>query len=209
MNIFIMNLFSRPMFFVTWLVIVIFSICCHEFMHAWVALKQGDATAADEGHLTLNPLKQMGPFSLIMLALVGIAWGAVPVRPWQMRHRHSDALVSFAGPATNFVLFLLFGAACFFVAKYDLGSEFTREMLWLGSLLNIVLFLLNLLPVPGLDGWAILRSFFPRIGSLNSELMNGIFFVLFFLIFLSFGILWNVGAVMTQLLLRGLYGIFG
>lgn len=109
MNLFITQLFEDPQRFFIWLLVVIFSICCHEFMHAWAALKQGDPTAADEGHLTLNPMKQMGPFSLVMLAVCGIAWGRVPVRPWQMRHRHSDALVSLAGPATNFGLFLIFG----------------------------------------------------------------------------------------------------
>lgn len=84
MNLFITQLFEDPQRFFIWLLVVIFSICCHEFMHAWAALKQGDPTAADEGHLTLNPMKQMGPFSLVMLAVCGIAWGRVPVRPWQM-----------------------------------------------------------------------------------------------------------------------------
>ena len=151
MNLFIQYLFKDPQFFFTWLVFVVFSICCHEFMHAYAALKQGDSTAADAGHLTLNPLRQMGTFSLIMLAVAGIAWGAVPVRPYLMRHRHSDALVAFAGPATNFGLFLIFGILCFLVTKFT-ENEFAANMLWLGSLLNIVLFLLNLLPIPVLDG---------------------------------------------------------
>ena len=208
MNLFIQYLFKDPQFFFTWLVFVVFSICCHEFMHAYVALKQGDSTAADAGHLTLNPLRQMGTFSLIMLAVAGIAWGAVPVRPYLMRHRHSDALVAFAGPATNFGLFFIFGILCFLVTKFT-GNEFASNMLWLGSLLNIVLFLLNLLPIPGLDGWSILRSFVPRIGELSSELMNGIFFILFFLVFFAFDILWQVGAVMTHLLFYGLALAFG
>ncbi len=82
-------------------------------------------------------------------------------------------------------------------------------MLWLGSLLNIVLFLLNLLPIPGLDGWTILRSFVPRIGDLSSEWMKGIFFILFFLVFFAFGILWKIGAVMTAYLMAGLSLAFG
>ena len=208
MNLFINNLFRDPQFFFTWLVFIVFSICCHEFMHAYVALKQGDSTAADMGHLTLNPLKQMGLFSLIMLAVAGIAWGAVPVRPYLMRHRHSDALVAFAGPATNFALYLVFGLVGFGAAKFT-HNEFATNMLWLGSLLNIVLFLLNLLPIPGLDGWTILRSFVPRIGDLSSEWMKGIFFILFFLVFFAFGILWKIGAVMTAYLMAGLSLVFG
>ena len=127
MNLFITQLFEDPQRFFIWLLVVIFSICCHEFMHAWAALKQGDPTAADEGHLTLNPMKQMGPFSLVMLAVCGIAWGRVPVRPWQMRHRHSDALVSLAGPATNFGLFLIFGIlfyVCYRAGVGDLRMRF-------------------------------------------------------------------------------------
>ncbi len=208
MNLFINNLFRDPQFFFTWLVFIVFSVCCHEFMHAYVALKQGDSTAADMGHLTLNPLKQMGLFSLIMLAVAGIAWGAVPVRPYLMRHRHSDALVAFAGPATNLGLFLVFGVLCFGAEKFT-NNEFAIDMLWLGSLLNIVLFLLNLLPIPGLDGWTILRSFVPRIGDLSSEWMKGIFFILFFLVFFAFGILWKIGAVMTAYLMAGLSLVFG
>ncbi|MDR0931926.1 MAG: site-2 protease family protein [Victivallales bacterium] len=201
MNLFIMNLFSRPQLFFTWMLIVVFSICCHEYMHAYVAMKEGDVTAADAGHLTLNPFRQMGWFSLVMLAFVGIAWGAVPVRPQQMRHRHSDALVSFAGPATNLGLFVLFGVLAFWTKEYHIGSDFSQRMLLLGSLLNIVLFMLNMLPIPGLDGWSILRSFFSRIGNLNSELMNGIFFVLFFLIFFASDLLWTIGKKMTDWLL--------
>ena len=125
-----------------------------------------------------------------------------------MRHRHSGALVAFAGPATNFALYLVFGVLCFLTVIFT-DNEYPAEMLQLASLLNIVLFLLNLLPIPGLDGWAILHSFVPRIGKLSSELMNGIFFILFFLVFFSFDILWKVGAVMTKLLLYGLMLIFG
>ena len=131
MNLFINNLFRDPQFFFTWLVFIVFSICCHEFMHAYVALKQGDSTAADMGHLTLNPLKQMGLFSLIMLAVAGIAWGAVPVRPYLMRHRHSDALVAFAGPATNLGLFLFCGETLHHTTAEALRERFPREYAYL------------------------------------------------------------------------------
>ena len=71
---FIARLINAPEVYVPLVLIVIFSICAHELMHAWTALKQGDDTAARLGHLTLNPLKQMGVTSLIMLAFVGVAW---------------------------------------------------------------------------------------------------------------------------------------
>jgi Zn-dependent protease len=57
---FIKLLFSDPRLFLSLALVVIFSICVHEFMHAYIALKNGDPTAADAGHLTVNPFKQMG-----------------------------------------------------------------------------------------------------------------------------------------------------
>lgn len=92
MNFFITYLWKDPMFFLAAIIIVVFSVCAHEFMHAWIALLQGDGTAAERGHLTMSPLKQMGPWSLFMLAFIGIAWGQVPVDPSRMRHRYSHAL---------------------------------------------------------------------------------------------------------------------
>ena len=205
MDLFISYLFKNPQLFFTWLLVVVFSISCHEFMHAWTALRQGDPTAADSGHLTLNPLKQMGMMSLVMLAICGIAWGAVPVRPQLMRHRHSDALVSFAGPATNLVLFVVFGVLLYFFGRLG-DSAFL--LLQIGSLLNMVLFIFNLLPIPGFDGFSVLSSFFPRLREFNSEWMTGIYFIMFFLIFFSFEYLWMAADFLLGLLLYGIHLIF-
>lgn len=172
--------------------LVIFSVCCHEYAHARVALWQGDSTAADEGHLTLNPLKQMGPLSLVMLAFIGIAWGAVPVNPSRMKHRYSDALVSFAGPATNLLLFLLMGAACFLVV-WRHGSVVAVEFFKIGAVLNIVLFLFNLIPVPPLDGYSILKHFFPRMFDFRTEFGKGIMLTLIIGIFYSSEYFFRVG----------------
>ena len=95
---FIEQLLDHPVYFITWVAVVTFSICVHEFMHAWTALTQGDSTAQREGYLSLNPLKVMGLRSLIMLVLIGVAWGAVPVNPRAMRRSYSPVLVACAGP---------------------------------------------------------------------------------------------------------------
>ena len=179
MHLFINYLWEDPNFFFMQILIVVFAICCHEYMHARVALWQGDSTAADEGHLTLNPLRQMGPISLVMLAIIGIAWGQVPVNPKRMRHKYSDALVSFAGPATNLVLAVIF---CFVAALVIIISgekELTstsmeisnnaRNLFRLGAILNFVLFVFNMLPAPGFDGWHILSSFFPKLKTNDSQ----------------------------------------
>ena len=75
---------------------VIPSICLHEYFHAQVAFWCGDDTAAHYGHLTLNPLRQMGWISLVMFFILGIAWGMVPVDRRRLS-KGQAALVSFSG----------------------------------------------------------------------------------------------------------------
>ena len=98
MNFFISNLFTNPFLFFTVVLTVGFSVCVHEYSHARVALALGDPTAAITGHLTLNPLKQMGLLSIVMLLVLGICWGAVPVNPRLVTPR-KRALIALAGPA--------------------------------------------------------------------------------------------------------------
>ena len=76
---FVENITENPAYYFSWIFAAGFSICCHEFAHAWTAVYYGDETPRE--HLTLNPLVQMGKQSLIMLFLIGIAWGSVPVNP--------------------------------------------------------------------------------------------------------------------------------
>ena len=85
-------------------VTVIISIVLHELAHGWAAIWQGDDTPRIAGHMTPDPMVHMGGMSLLMLALVGMAFGAMPVNPRNFRSRYGDALVSAAGPAMNFLL---------------------------------------------------------------------------------------------------------
>lgn len=184
MDLFIDKLFTDPNAFFIQLFVVVFSICCHEYAHAQVALLQGDNTAAEQGHLTLNPMKQMGVYSLIMLAFVGIAWGQVPVNPARMKHKWSNALVSFAGPAMN--IFLAMGFTFLFsFAITSIGLDKINQQTMfrdypvlrlaeLGATLNFVLFCFNMLPVPMLDGWGVFSYFFPKLGKGQSEFYNGL-----------------------------------
>jgi hypothetical protein len=83
---------------------VIGSIVLHELAHGWAAIRLGDTTPRDLGHMTWNPLVHMGGFSLVVFAVIGIAWGMMPVDPSRLRGRYGDALVALAGPAMNIVL---------------------------------------------------------------------------------------------------------
>jgi Zn-dependent protease len=128
------------------------------------------------------------------------------VRPQLMRRRHSDALVSFAGPATNLGLFFVFAVLYYFLG--GLGDA-ALLLFKLGALLNMVLFIFNMLPIPGFDGFSILSSFFPRLREFNSEWMTGIYFIMFFLIFFSFEYLWLAADSLLDLLLYGMQLVFG
>ena len=208
MNLFINMLGSNPQLFFTWILVVVFSVCCHEYAHAQVALWQGDPTAADQGHLTLNPLKQMGVFSLIMLAFIGIAWGAVPVNPQRMRHKYSDALVSFAGPLTNLILFLIFCIG--YTAAIHFGfKESAKRLFEVGATLNIVLFMFNMVPVPPLDGWGVLHGLFPQISLHNSEFVKGATLCIMLLVFFSFHYLFQAGSFLTRETVNAMLTIIG
>jgi Zn-dependent protease len=153
-----------PVFVVSWLVWVIVSIVLHELAHGWAALRMGDPTPRVTGHMTWNPLVHMGGFSLVALALIGIAWGAMPVDPSRMRGRHADAIVSAAGPAMNLLLAAVALIALVIwapLASGELISSVTiaeplrgnlETFLRVGAMLNLVLLMFNLLPAMPLDG---------------------------------------------------------
>ena len=195
MNLFILSAFTDTKTFLMITLVVVFSICLHEFFHAWTALQFGDTTAADRGHLTLNPLKQMGPMSIIMFLILGFAWGAVPVNPavLRARNRHAPAIVALAGPATNFGLFLI--GFFFFgflqtriwnlIENKDAGMAVLELFLRLG-VYNAFLCIFNLLPIPGLDGWNALTEYVPRMKNLKSEFAKGVtIFLIFLLLFMA------------------------
>jgi len=150
---------------VGWAFWVILSITLHELAHGWAALRQGDTTPRDTGHMTWDPLVHMGGMSLIMFALIGIAWGMMPTDPSRYRSgRKGRAIVAFAGPAMN--LLLAFGALTTLGIMLACGAQNSEsdavgrliEFFFLGGVLNLVLFGLNLLPVPPLDGSQILMG---------------------------------------------------
>ena len=195
MNLFILRAFTDTKEFFMITLVVIFSICLHEFFHAWTAMKLGDTTAADRGHLTLTPMKQMGLISIIMFLVLGFAWGAVPVDNYVLRarNRHAPAIVALAGPATNFGLFLIgffsFGflyPRIWNLMENEIAGQTIMEFFLILGCYNAFLCIFNLLPIPGLDGWAALTEYVPRMKSLSSEFAKGVtIFLIFLFLFLS------------------------
>lgn len=204
MNFFIERLFTSPQLFFAQLIVVVFSVCCHEYAHARVALWQGDDTAAREGHLTLNPLKQMGVISLIMFILAGIAWGAVPVNRNRMRHRYSDALVSFAGPFVNISFFLLSTFALVLMYKFNIENQAAVLLFHIGAIINFMLFVINMLPIPSLDGWGVFSYFLPleKLIANASELVKGAMLLIFVLAFTLCPFIAKVGSIVMSFIFQ-------
>lgn len=198
---FISNLFDDPMLFFIVIISVGLSVCVHEFCHAYVALKCGDPTAAEQGHLTLNPLKQMGVISIIMLLMLGICWGAVPVEPRNL-DRKKRIFVSLAGPLANLLLFAIGIAGCliFIAAENKAGVQLFRIF----SQLNMVLFMVNMAPVPGFDGGSVFMEILGQDKLYSSEFGKGFMLASFLLLFylIDYIYLWaNTATVKTIKLL--------
>ena len=147
---------------------LLISISVHEASHAAAALSLGDRTAKRLGRLTLNPKAHLDPTGTVMLLVAGFGWGKpVPVNVAALRNGHrSMALVSFAGPASNVLLALIF-ATVFRLGVLDAGGAGASVEGWLALvvfysvILNLILAVFNLLPIAPLDGSGILRGVAP------------------------------------------------
>lgn len=144
---------------VCWIFWVIASITLHELAHGWVAIWEGDDTPQVRGHMTANPVVHMGVPSMIAFLIIGIAWGMMPVNPYRFRHgKWGRILVSFAGPAMNLIIAFVALTALGFIVDPLREQNNVETFLLTGGFLNLILFALNMLPVPPLDGSNILAN---------------------------------------------------
>ena len=152
---------------------ILFAITLHEAAHGYVARHFGDMTAHQAGRISLNPMRHIDPFGTVILPLLtlwmgGILFGwakPVPVNFAALRHPKKDMLwVAIAGPASNLVM------AMGWALIYKMGlmfpeSYFAEPMLGMatwGIKINVVLMVLNLLPLPPLDGGRVAVSLLPH-----------------------------------------------
>jgi Zn-dependent protease len=137
----------------------------HEFAHAFAAWKSGDGTAKLAGRMSFNPARHLSPLGFASFIFIGIGWAKpVPVNPFNFRnYKKGNFWVSIAGVLTNLVLGLLF--SFFYVLVRNLADTtnvflFGLETFFYFAMnINIVLMIFNLLPVPPLDGYNLLKSF--------------------------------------------------
>lgn len=188
---------DNPVKLISWIVVIIGSIVLHELAHGWVATWLGDDTPRLSGHLTLNPVVHIPPMAWLLLAAFGFTWGLMPINPARLRGRYAESLVAFAGPLTNLLiavggtiamcLWLGFGEG-HWVSGFKIEEPLfinTARFWWYAVMLNLILFLLNLLPVPPLDGWRIASNLIPSFGRIwtserGAQIGLGLFILLFF-----------------------------
>jgi Zn-dependent protease len=143
----------------------VMSVCFHEFAHAYAAYRAGDHSVEARGYLTLNPFKYTHPVLSILLPLVAIVaggfalpGGAVYLQPHAFRSKASRSMAAAAGPLTNVVF-----AIGLTLLAHQHESDLSHPRFWYGlgflGVLQVTAAVLNLLPVPGLDGYAIIEPY--------------------------------------------------
>ncbi|MEK9182200.1 MAG: site-2 protease family protein [Patescibacteria group bacterium] len=178
------------------IIILIMSVVVHEVSHGYAALFFGDETARHQGRLTLNPLKHLDLTGSVIVPLLLIISGSgfvfgwakpVPINPYNFRNRKwAEVIVALAGPLSNISLAVIFGLLIRFGDYFGILSPSFLYIAGYVVLINLVLAIFNLIPIPPLDGSHLLFSFLSeRYVHLKETLQRfGFVFILIFIIFI-------------------------
>jgi len=209
-----------------WLFPVLLAITLHEAAHGWVASKLGDPTAQKLGRITINPLPHidlMGtivvPFSILIISILTISSGlligwAKPV-PVDIRYFKQPlldmALVAVAGPASNFLMACCW-AMWILLATNLLGRSetglFLVDMGQKGILINVILMVLNMMPVPPLDGGRVVAGVLPQQLAISFMKLERYGMVIIIMLLAS-GVLAKIMWPMVMFFVKLISGIFG
>lgn len=205
-----------------WALPVLFAITLHEVAHGWVASFFGDQTARLSGRLSLNPIKHIDLFGTIIIPLVMLmvsnfifGWAKpVPVDARNLRNPRRDmAIVAVAGPVSNLLMAFFWGG----MAKIGMlvgngGNAWLGEPLiymgWAGMMINVVLAVLNLIPLPPLDGGKVLSSVLPGRASYKLSQVEPYSFLILIVLMFS-GLLSNIMLPFVRLLINLIGYTFG
>ncbi len=182
---------NGPIYLGSWVFWALLSVVLHELAHGWAAIRRGDFTPHDTGHMTWNPAVHVDTFGWIAFGLFGVPWGRMPIDPSRIRGRYGLAAVAVAGPATNFGLSVLslIGLVAWIKFAGAVREPVRGNVLIFlntGAWLNMVLMVFNLIPVPPLDGWRIVSNFSRRFEEIWEGERGAIFRLIAFLVVFSF-----------------------
>jgi Zn-dependent protease len=199
---------------------IVFAITVHEVAHGWVARHFGDRTAEMQGRLSLNPMRHVDPIGtvlvpVLLLWLGGFLFGwakPVPVDPRNMRNPRGNMVwVSAAGPSANIVMALVWAFLMMLAQNIELGTagQWIWEMARIGILINVMLAVFNMLPIPPLDGGQVLTNLLPP-GPFSALLERIAPFGLFIVLaLLATGLLSSMIGPPISALIRLIAGAFG
>jgi Zn-dependent protease len=183
-----------PIFYI---IVILYSVTIHEVSHGLMANSLGDSTAKNLGRLSLNPLKHLDPFGSVLLPFflfitTGFAFGyakPVPYNPNNLNDKkYGPVKVAIAGPLSNLILALLFGFSLRFMPDI-FSTSLVPELFSRIVLMNLVLAVFNMFPVPPLDGHWLLMTFLPaRFNALKVYMYKNSFFIfpIFLIIFMFY-----------------------
>lgn len=190
---------------VVWILPVVFAITVHEVAHGWMAKKFGDNTASQQGRLTLNPIKHIDILGtiiipgLLLLSFTGFIFGwakPVPVDPRNFKNpKKAMAIVALAGPVAN----LLMAIGWALVARLGVMVEIEVISLPLiytgiaGISINLVLALINLIPIPPLDGSRIVSGILPNKWAWHYNRMERFGFIILLILLWTEGLSYLLG----------------
>ncbi len=189
------------------LFVVLFAITIHEASHGWAALKKGDPTAFHMGRITLNPIRHIDPVGTILLPLILIVMGAppfgwakpVPVNPLNLKDpRRDNLIISIAGPLSNISVAVVAFVILKLMMNLDPGLVYGRggfssllspviQILYLTVVINIILAIFNMIPIPPLDGSGVVMGLISEEAAQKYEQIRPYgFFILILLIMTGF-----------------------
>lgn len=145
---------------------LLIAITVHEAAHAWMASRLGDHTARDEGRVSLNPFAHLDPFGTLMILFAGFGWGKpVPYDPRYLKHpKRDEVAIALAGPGANLLTALILAVPYKIFIMMPIVTQSTLgsigiDLIKTTIILNIVLLVFNLIPIPPLDGSKLLHPF--------------------------------------------------
>jgi len=147
---------------------ILLALSFHEYAHGWMAYRLGDPTAKNEGRLTLNPLAHLDPLGTLMIVIVHFGWAKpVPVNPYNLADPKRDMLkIALAGPVSNVLMAAGTGILIRLMQGMGLRVDGSflglfQYMLYFLVMINLVLAIFNMIPIPPLDGSKILFGLLP------------------------------------------------